>query len=100
MRLAEDLEQVLSPMLAAALLNMVRFPKLFGGTVAGFLVSAALVVSVRLRIRAQTAAEPFGTTASKGVGIYRATPRLRGLMVMEMAVAVAGAMVYVNTVCV
>ena len=96
MRLAQDLEQVFGPMLAAALLNMVRFPKLFGGTVAGFLVSAALVVSVRLRIRAQTAAEPFGTTASKGVRIYLATPRLRGLMVMEMAVVAAGAMVYVR----
>ncbi len=98
MRLAEDLEQVLSPMLAAALLTVVSFPMLFGGTVAGFAVSAALVVSVRLPARIQTAAEPFWTTATKGVRIYLATPRLRGLMVMEMAVAAAGAMVYVNTV--
>lgn len=98
MRLAEDLEQMLSPILAAALLTVVSFPMLFGGTVVGFGVSAALVVSVRLPARAPTAAELFWTTATKGVRIYLATPRLRGLMVMELAVAAAGAMVYVNTV--
>ncbi|MFM2350323.1 MAG: hypothetical protein RIR04_1289 [Pseudomonadota bacterium] len=98
MRLAEDMEQVLSPILAAALLTLVSFPMLFGGTVAGFVVSAALVVSVRLPSRPQSAAEPFWTTTTKGVRIYLATPRLRGLMVMEMAVAASGAMVYVNTV--
>lgn len=31
---------------------------------------------------------------AKGARIYLATPRLRGLMVMEMAVAAAGAMVW------
>lgn len=98
MRLAEDMEQVLSPMLAAALLTLVSFPMLFSGTVAGFVVSASLVVSVRLPSRAPTAEEPFWTTTTKGLRIYLATPRLRGLMVMEMAVAAAGAMVYVNTV--
>ena len=56
MRLAEDLEQLLSPMLAAALLTVVSFLTLFGGTVAGFGVSAVLVVSVRLPARSQTAA--------------------------------------------
>ena len=36
------------PMLAAALLTVISFHNLFAGTVLGFLVSAALVVSVRL----------------------------------------------------
>jgi hypothetical protein len=35
LRLAEDLEQLVSPMLAAALLTIVSFPALFLGTVAG-----------------------------------------------------------------
>ena len=35
-RLAYDLESLLSPMLAAALLTVVSFPVLFGGTVVGF----------------------------------------------------------------
>jgi MFS family permease len=66
--------------------------------VAGFVGSALLVVTVTLPKR--TAAEPgqFWAAATKGIRIYLATPRLRGLMVMEMAVAAAGAMIYVNTV--
>ena len=98
LRLAEDLEQLLSPMLAAALLTVVSFPVLFGGTVAGFVGSALLVVTVTLPSR--TIAEPgdFWASTTKGIRIYLATPRLRGLMVMEMAVAAAGAMIYVNTV--
>ncbi|MCL4187613.1 MAG: MFS transporter [Rhodobacteraceae bacterium] len=98
LRLAEDLEQFASPMLAAALLTVVSFPALFAGTVAGFVASALLVVTARLPGRA--AAEPghFWADVTKGIRIYAATPRLRGLMVMEAAVAAAGAMVLVNTV--
>ena len=98
MRLAEDMEQIVSPMLAAALLTLVSFPVLFAGTVVGFVGSALLVVSTRLPVRSEVAAESFLTSATKGIRITLATPRLRGLMVMEMAVAAAGAMVYVNTV--
>lgn len=47
-RLAYDLENLFSPALAAALLTMVGFPALFGGTVAGFLASALLVRSTTL----------------------------------------------------
>src|SRR5918994_3973215 len=56
-RLAYDLESLLSPMMAAALLTVIGFHWLFGGTVLGFLASAALVLSVRLPAPA-TAAEP------------------------------------------
>ena len=98
LRLAEDMEQLASPMLAAALLTVVSFPVLFVGTVAGFVASALLVVTARLPAR--LAAEPgdFWSDVTKGIRIYTRTPRLRGLMVMEAAVAAAGAMVYVNTV--
>jgi MFS family permease len=98
LRLAEDLEQLASPMLAAALLTVVSFPVLFAGTVVGFVASGLLVVTARLPGRA--AAEPghFWADVTKGIRIYTRTPRLRGLMVMEAAVAAAGAMVYVNTV--
>lgn len=43
-RLAYDMESLVSPMLAAALLTVIGFHDLFAGTVVGFLVSAALVV--------------------------------------------------------
>lgn len=98
LRLAEDLEQLLSPMLAALLLTVVSFPVLFGGTVAGFVGSALLVASVALPSRKLAEPGHFWASTTKGIRIYLATPRLRGLMVMELAVAAAGAMVYVNTV--
>ena len=44
-RLAYDLENLLSPVLAAALLTVIGFHWLFGGTVVGFLISAMLVIS-------------------------------------------------------
>ena len=98
LRLAEDLEQLASPMIAAALLTVVSFPVLFVGTVLGFIASALLVVTTRLPDRARGETGHFWADVTKGIRIYTATPRLRGLMVMEAAVAAAGAMVYVNTV--
>lgn len=97
-RLAYDLESLLSPMLAAALLTVVSFPVLFGGTVIGFVASAALVVSVTLP--SQKPGEPRGIwdRTTRGMRIYLATPRLRGLLALNLAVAAAGAMVIVNTV--
>jgi MFS family permease len=98
LRLAEDLEQLVSPMLAAALLTIVSFPLLFLGTVAGFIASALLVMTAQLPARAKAEPGRFWADVTKGIRIYTRTPRLRGVMVMEAAVAAAGAMVYVNTV--
>jgi MFS family permease len=98
MRLTEDMEQIASPLIAAALLTVVSFPVLFGGTVVGFAASALLVAVTALPPRARGEPQGFRSAVTKGVRIYLATPRLRGLMVMGMAVAAAGAMVYVSTV--
>lgn len=98
LRLTEDMEQLASPMIAALLLTVVSFPVLFAGTVVGFIASALLVLTARLPRRARGEPGHFWTDVTKGVRIYTRTPRLRGLMVMEAAVAAAGAMVYVNTV--
>ncbi|MBP1886507.1 MFS transporter [Sinorhizobium mexicanum] len=97
-RLAYDLESVASPMLAAALLTVVSFHSLFAGTVIGFLASAALVISVVLP--SPKAAERRGIydRTTRGLRIYLATPRLRGLLALNLAVAAAGSMVIVNTV--
>lgn len=97
-RLAYDLENLLSPMLAAALLSVVGFPWLFLGTALGFAGSAALVLSVRLPARRGAGARPFRERLTRGLRLYLATPRLRGLMAINLAVAAAGAMVIVNTV--
>ena len=98
LRLAEDLEQLASPMIAALLLTVVSFPVLFAGTVVGFVASALLVMTARLPGRMRGENSHFWADVTKGIRIYTRTPRLRGLMVMEAAVAAAGAMVYVNTV--
>jgi len=97
-RLAYDLESVVSPMLAAALLTFISFHSLFAGTVVGFLASAALVVSVTLP--SPKAAERRGIydRTTRGLRIYLATPRLHGLLAFNLAVAAASAMVIVNTV--
>ncbi len=97
-RLAYDLESLVSPMLAALLLTLVSFHTLFAGTVIGFLASAALVVSVLLPSPKPVTLRPIYERTTRGLRIYLATPRLRGLLAINMAVASAGAMVIVNTV--
>ncbi|MEP4421079.1 MAG: MFS transporter, partial [Nitratireductor sp.] len=79
-RLAYDLESVVSPMLAAALLAFISFHSLFGGTVIGFLVSAALVVSVVLPSPKPSQPRGIYDRTTRGIRIYLATPRLRGLL--------------------
>lgn len=97
-RLAYDLESVVSPMLAAALLAFMTFHNLFVGTVVGFLVSAALVVSVALPSPKPSQPRGIYDRMTRGIRIYLATPRLRGLLAINLAVAAAGALVIVNTV--
>ena len=98
-RLAYDLESLISPMLAAALLTLISYHWLFSGTVAGFLVSAALVLSVTLPVSPAVARERgIYDRTTRGMRIYLATPRLRGLLALNMAAAAGGAMVIVNTV--
>lgn len=97
-RMAYDLESLLSPMLAAALLTVVSFEALFGGTVIGFATSALLVLSVVLPSPKPTPRRPIWERTTRGLRIYLATPRLRGLLGLNIAVAAASAMVIVNTV--
>lgn len=98
-RLAYDLESLLSPTLAAALLTLVTFNWLFFGTVIGFFCSAALVVSVTIpQAPATRPRRGFYQDTTRGMRIYLATPRLRGLLALNLSVAAAGSMVFVNTV--
>ncbi|GLC61954.1 hypothetical protein PLESTB_001834000 [Pleodorina starrii] len=97
-RLAYDLESLVSPMLAAALLSVISFHSLFAGTVVGFFASAALVLSVRLPSPQPAARRGVWDRTTRGIRLYLATPRLRGLLAISLAVAAAGSMVIVNTV--
>jgi len=97
-RLAYDLENLVSPALAALLLAVVSYQTLFFGTVVGFVGSALLVVSVMLPSPQETAPRGIYDRTTRGLRIYLATPRLRGLLSLNLAAAAAGAMVLVNTV--
>lgn len=98
-RLAYDLESLLSPALAAALLTVISFHGLFAGTSAGFVLSALLVLATALPVAAsaRTAGSPY-ERAARGIRIYMRTPRLRGLLALNLCAAAGGAMVFVNTV--
>ena len=97
-RLAYDLESLLSPMAAAALLTVISFHGLFAGTSLGFVASAVLVVTVVLPGPQQPEYRGIYERTVLGLRIYLATPRLRGLLALNLAVAAGGAMVIVNTV--
>jgi MFS family permease len=98
-RLAYDLENLLSPLLAALLLVVMSFNLLFVLNAAAFLLSALLVVSVSLPSpHPPTAGGGVWARLTQGMSRYLATPRLRGLLALNMAVAAAGAMQIVNTV--
>ncbi len=98
-RLAYDLEALASPAIAAALLGLVGFHWLFAGNALGFVASAALVLTVVLPSPKPPATqEGAWGRITRGARIYLATPRLRGLLALNVTVAMAGAMVIVNTV--
>ncbi|WP_018952456.1 MFS transporter [Thioalkalivibrio sulfidiphilus] len=97
-RLAYDLENLVSPMLAAALLMFVTYSVLFTGTVFGFLASAVLVLSVVLPSPHPGRPRGIWDRTTRGLRLYVASPRLRGLLALNLSVAAAGSMVIVNTV--
>lgn len=97
-RLAYDMESLVSPALAALLLSVVSYHALFGGTVVGFVASAALVVSAVLPKAKMPPKRGIYERTTRGLRIYLATPRLKGLLALNLAVASASAMVIVNTV--
>lgn len=98
-RIAYDIENLMSPALAGLLLLVMGYHWLFIGTVLGFLGSAVLVKLAAMPERKTGAdAASFGERASRGVRLYLATPRLRGLLALTLAAASASAFVLVNTV--
>jgi hypothetical protein len=96
-RIAYDLEALLSPVVAAALLTVASYSQLFIGTAAGFAASAMLVLSTALpsmnRLRG-----PGSGAARGGMQLMLRAPMLRGLLYLNAVVAAATALVLVNTV--
>ncbi|TFD44811.1 MFS transporter [Cryobacterium frigoriphilum] len=97
-RLAYDLESLLSPILAAALLTVISYHSLFIGTVIGFAGSALLVLTATLPAHNFSASTPFWERLTRGGRVFWRTPELRALLAMNMVVATSTGMVIVNTV--
>ncbi|WP_416377514.1 MFS transporter [Arthrobacter sp. JZ12] len=98
-RLAYDLESLLSPIIAAALLSVLAYNDLFLGTVAGFVLSAILVVTTRLPLTTTTASTgSLLHRTTLGTRIFLREPSLRGLVALNLVVASGTALVLVNTV--
>lgn len=98
-RLAYDLESLVSPVLAAALLTIVAYDDLFLGTVAGFAMSACLVLATPLPDpEAALPSESFWQRTTLGSRVMLGSPVLRGLLLLNLVVACATALVVVNTV--
>ena len=97
-RFAYDLEALLSPMLAAALLTVMNYHNLFLGTVIGFLASALLVTATPSLAHKNTAHTSFINRATRGMQEFLRNQELRGLMGTNLTVAAISAMVLVNSV--
>jgi len=97
-RLAYDLENLISPAMAGVVMMLVSYHWLFGGTVIGFVASAALVAITVIPAQSPGKSRPFVERLTRGIRIYLATPRLRGLLSLNLAAAAVGAFILVNTV--
>lgn len=98
-RLAYDIENLASPALAGLLLTVMSYNWLFLGTVAGFCASALLILGAAVPpVGAGAGQRPFRERVTRGIRIYLATPRLRGLLALNFLAAASGAFVLVNTV--
>ncbi len=97
-RLAYDLEALLSPLLAAAVLTVAGYHWLFLGTVGGFAVSALLVTTTPLPAQACVRPQPLTSRILAGARILTTRPVLRGLLAMNLTVAAGTALVLVDTV--
>jgi MFS family permease len=97
-RIATELESSISPLLAAGLLLVLDARGMFVACAAMLLMSAWLVG--RMTVPAATArkVERLIESLLRGPRLFLATPDLRGLLALDVAVALASAMIMVNTV--
>jgi predicted MFS family arabinose efflux permease len=85
-------------MAAALLLLAVSMRGLFIGTVIGFILSAVIIMRLALPNARHVRRGKTWDRMTRGIRTFLATPRLRGLMALNIAAAAATAMVVVNTV--
>lgn len=97
-RLAYELEGMVSPIVAAALLLVLDGQSLFFCTSVAFLASAWLIRRARLPSRPREGPTAPGERIKRGVAVMLGTPCLRGLVLLAFGTGLGAAMVLVNTV--
>lgn len=97
-RLAYDLESLVSPMIAAALLTLISYQNLFVGTVFGFIGSASLIAITKFPAVLASSNASFVHRLTSGTRMFWARPDLRALTALNLVVASTTAMVIVNSV--
>ena len=98
-RIAYTLESVLSPILAALVLKVIAAEYLFWVATLAFLGSVAALLATRFPAEAPDRRKgPFLMRALNGLHIYRRTPRLRGLFLLNFALSLSMGWVLVNSV--
>ena len=97
-QVAYTMESLLSPVLAALALTFMTFNSLFVGTSIGFVISAVLVLSTGIPNATPSGRAGAWDRVSSGIRAFVRTPRLRGIMALNLVVAAAGSIVVVNTV--
>jgi predicted MFS family arabinose efflux permease len=97
-RVANELENAASPLIAAMLLLVLDVRGLFVATMFAFLASAVLVIAARLPRVPPPPKAPLGRKLALGPRMLLADPRLRALVPLHLVAAAATAMVMVNTV--
>jgi MFS family permease len=97
-RIATELESSISPLLAAGLLLLFPAAGVFAVAAAGFLISGWLIARMRTPPPARKKGDGLLAAVMRGPRLLFVTRDLRGLVALDVAVAVASAMVMVNTV--
>ncbi|MBY6159759.1 MFS transporter [Mameliella alba] len=98
-RIAYTLESVLSPIIAAMVLQLVSAEFLFWVAALAFVGSILSLLVTRFPSeKGDRRKGPFLKRALKGLDIYRRTPRLRGLFLLNFALSLSMAWVLVNSV--
>ncbi|MGB0733553.1 MAG: MFS transporter [Pontibacterium sp.] len=98
-RLAMEMESLLSPALAAFLLLFTGYAALFELNALGFAL-AAICLLLACVPKSQTSDRTGGVwqKVSFGIRSYLATPRLQAVLLLNLTLSAAGAMIIVNTV--
>ena len=98
-RIAYELENLGSPLIAALFLTFAGFDSLFALNALTFLVSAGLIVRTALPARERREVEGRDWRQTTiGLALFRSRAALRGIAALNATVALAGSMVIVNPV--